>query len=426
MAYTNGLSPIGPRGPLYRTPRPTDPRPIMNPALPLLKPYPFERLAGLKQGVVPPAHLDGIVLSIGEPRHPTPALIADALIAHLHNLAVYPNTRGQPALRQAIADWLAARFRLPQGALDPERQILPVGGTREALFSFAQATVDRTRDPLVLMPNPFYQIYEGAALLAGAEPRYLPCLPEHGLAPDFEAVDAATWGRCQVLYICSPGNPTGAVIAQPTLARLIELAHTYDFVIAADECYSEIYLDESAPPPGLLQAAWEMGNRGFRRCIVFHSLSKRSNAPGLRSGFVAGDDLLIEGFFAYRTYHGCVMPLPTQSASIAAWGDEAHVRANRLRYREKFAAVLDVLGPVLAVAAPAAGFYLWPRTPIPDTEFVRALYAQEHVTLLPGSFLSRAANGYDPGADRVRIALVPPQDECVDAAWRIRRFVERL
>ena len=399
----------------------------MNPALALLKPYPFERLAELKQGVAPPADLEPITLSIGEPKHPTPTLITDALIAHLHNLAVYPNTRGQPALRQAISDWLCARFDLPSGALDPERQILPVSGTREALFSFAQAAVDRTRTrPMVLMPNPFYQIYEGAALLAGAEPGYLPCLPEQGLVPDFESVDAATWARCQILYICSPGNPTGAVIDRQTLVRLMELAETHDFVIAADECYSEIYLDENSPPVGLLQAAQSAGNDAFSRCIVFHSLSKRSNAPGLRSGFVAGDAALIERFFAYRTYHGCAMPLPTQSASLAAWGDEAHVRANRALYREKLAAVLEILAPALPVEVPPAGFYLWPETPIPDTDFVRRLFAEENVTLLPGSFLSRTADGVDPGANRVRMALVPPLDECIDAAWRMRRFVERL
>ncbi len=399
----------------------------MNPALALLKPYPFERLAQLKRDLSPRTDREPIVLSIGEPKHPAPALVTDALIAHLHNLAVYPNTRGQPALRQAIAEWLAARFALPAGALDPERQILPVCGTREALFSFAQAALDRSRaDPLVLMPNPFYQIYEGAALLAGAEPGYLPCLPGHGLVPDFESVEAATWARCQILYICSPGNPTGAVIDRQTLVRLMELAETHDFVIAADECYSEIYLEEGAPPVGLLQAAHTAGNESFRRCIVFHSLSKRSNAPGLRSGFVAGDAGLIERFFAYRTYHGCVMPLPTQSASLAAWGDEAHVRTNRALYREKFSAVLEILSPALPVEAPPAGFYLWPETPIPDTDFVRRLFAEENLTLLPGSFLSRTASGVDPGANRVRIALVPPLDECIDAAWRIRRFIERL
>jgi N-succinyldiaminopimelate aminotransferase len=398
----------------------------MNPALGLLQPYPFERLSALQQGVEPPRHLEPIALSIGEPRHPTPRLISEALIAHLHNLSVYPSTRGQRPLREAIAAWLTRRYGLPPGALDPERQVLPVSGTREALFAFAQAVVDRAGDPLVLMPNPFYQIYEGAALLAGASPGFLACRPEQGLVPDFAAVDAETWGRCQLLYICSPGNPTGAVLDQATLIRLIELAQTHDFVIASDECYAEIYPDESTPPPGLLQAAAAMGNQGFERCVCFHSLSKRSNAPGLRSGFVAGDAGIIDRFFAYRTYHGCAMPLPTQSASIAAWGDEDHVRANRQLYRDKFAAVVEILDPVLPVETPAGGFYLWPETPIPDTEFVRRLLAEQNVTLLPGSFLSRTINGENPGARRVRIALVPPLDACVDAAWRIRRFVEGL
>ncbi len=397
----------------------------MNPDLGRLQPYPFERLAALKQGVIPPRDREHIALSIGEPKHATPALVTDAVIGHLHNLAAYPTTRGLPELRETIATWVSRRFQLRE-ALDPERQVLPVNGTREALFAFAQAVVDRTRDPLVLMPNPFYQIYEGAALLAGAEPRYLACLPSMGFLPDFDAVDAETWRRCQLIYICSPGNPTGAVIDEPGLARLIELAHRYDFVIASDECYSELYLDEDSPPVGLLQAAAACGNGALTRCIAFHSLSKRSNAPGMRSGFVAGDARLIESFLAYRTYHGCAMPLPHQSASIAAWADEAHVRENRALYREKFNAVIEILDGVLPVQAPAAGFYLWPRTPIPDTELARRLFAEENITVLPGSFLSRPVDGQDPGADRVRIALVPPLDECIDAARRIRRFVERL
>ena len=398
----------------------------MNPAIGLLQPYPFEKLAALKAGIEPPRDLEPIALYIGEPKHPTPSLITQALIANLQGLSVYPSTRGQPALRGAIADWLTRRFQLPAGVLDPERQVLPVNGTREALFAFAQAIVDPTRAPLVLMPNPFYQIYEGAALLAGAEPRFLPCLPETGFCPDFAAVDAATWGRCQLLYLCSPANPSGAVLDLDTLTRLIDLAATHDFVIAADECYAELYLDESAPPPGLLQAAAAMGNDRFEHCVCFHSLSKRSNAPGLRSGFIAGDAQLLDQFFHYRTYHGCAMPLPTQGASIAAWSDEDHVRANRALYREKFAAVIEILAPVLPVAAPAASFYLWPQTPIPDTEFVRRLFAEQNVTLLPGSFLSRTVDGLNPGANRVRMALVPPLDACIDAAWRIRRFVEAL
>ncbi|WP_295400576.1 succinyldiaminopimelate transaminase [uncultured Thiocystis sp.] len=403
----------------------------MNPDLGRLQPYPFEKLAALKQGLQPPRGQEPIALQIGEPKHPTPSLITDALIAHLHQLSVYPTTRGTPELREAIARWLTVRFQLVGGnasrlGIDPERQILPVNGTREALFAFAQAVVDRSRTPLVLMPNPFYQIYEGAALLAGAEPRYLACRADHGFIPDFDAVDEATWKRCQLLYVCSPGNPTGAVFDQSTFARLIELAHTHDFVIASDECYSELYLDETSPPLGLLQVAAAMGNPNFSRCIVFHSLSKRSNAPGLRSGFVAGDAALIERFFAYRTYHGCAMSLPIQSASRAAWGDESHVRENRRLYRDKFTAVLEILDGILPMERPTAGFYLWPKTPIPDTEFARRLYAEENLSVLPGSFLSREVAGCDPGENRVRLALVPPLDECVDAARRIRRCVERI
>jgi N-succinyldiaminopimelate aminotransferase len=406
----------------------------MNPHLDNLQPYPFERLAALKHGIEPPAHLSAIALSIGEPKHPTPSIIGEALLAHLHQLAVYPSTRGTRELRETIADWLARRYRLPAAALDPDRHLLPVNGTREALFAFAQAVVDPAAGALVLMPNPFYQIYEGAALLAGATPHYLDCTVEQGFVPDFDAVDAATWKRCQLLYICSPGNPTGAVIDRPTLTRLIALADEHDFIIAADECYAEVYLDAAAPPVGLLQAAAEAGRDDFRRCVVFHSLSKRSNAPGLRSGFVAGDAEILQRFFAYRTYHGCAMPLQNQQASRVAWSDEAHVIENRRLYREKFDAVLDVLGGVLEVERPAASFYLWPRTPVDDREFARELFRQQNVTVLPGSFLSRrsapsaAGTGpvADPGANRIRIALVPPLDECVDAAQRIKTFCAGL
>ena len=398
----------------------------MNPDLARLQPYPFEKLAALKAGVKPPADLGPIALSIGEPKHPTPDFITETLIAHLHLLASYPTTRGLPVLRQAIADWLARRFQLPAGGLDPERQILPLNGTREGLFALPQALVDRSRQPLVLMPNPFYQIYEGAAFLAGAEPRYLPCLAEQGYLPDFATVTADTWRRCQLLYLCSPGNPSGAVIPLATLQRLIELAEEFDFVIAADECYAELYDDEARPPVGLLQAAARLGRGDYRRCLVFHSLSKRSNVPGLRSGFVAGDEELIERFFQYRTYHGCAMPVQHQHASLVAWRDEAHVVANRALYRAKFDAVLGILGEVLEVSRPAGGFYLWPRTPIPDPDFARGLFAATNVTVLPGSYLSRAVDGVDPGANRIRLALVAPLDECVEAAWRIRRYLEGL
>jgi len=402
----------------------------MNPDLDRLQPYPFERLAALKQGVKPPPGLDHIALSIGEPKHPTPALIRETLLSHLHGLSVYPTTRGMPALREAIAAWLTRRFALPQGALDPERQILPLNGTREGLFAFAQAVVDRNRTPLVLMPNPFYQIYEGAALLAGAEPRYLPCTAETDFLPDLDAVDAETWRRCQLLYTCSPGNPTGRVMALGQLQRLITLAQEHNFVLAADECYSELYPDEANPPPGLLQAAAAMGLSDFHNCVVFHSLSKRSNAPGLRSGFIAGDAAVCERFFQYRTYHGCAMPLPQQHASIAAWGDEAHVVANRALYRAKFDAVLEILDGILPCGRPDAGFYLWPQTPGEDTDFARALFAAANVTVLPGRFLSRVVDGpgrsQDPGRRRMRLALVAPLDECIDAARRIRSYIASL
>ncbi len=400
--------------------------PGMNSDLAKLQPYPFERLSALKDGVTPPAGLQHIALSIGEPRHPTPHFIAEAVIAHLHGLSSYPTTRGSTELREAVADWLTARFALPAGSLDPTRQVLPVNGTREALFAFAQAVVDRVDAPLVMMPNPFYQIYEGAALLAGAEPRYLPCTAERGYIPELDAVPAADWARCRLLYICSPGNPTGAVMGLDVLSRLIDLAERYDFVIASDECYSEIYLDESRPPPGLLQAAARMGNTEYRRCLVFHSLSKRSNAPGLRSGFVAGDAAIIEAFLRYRTYHGCSMPPHHQAASTLAWREESHVRDNRQLYRRKFAAVLEILGGALEVERPAAGFYLWPSTPVTDTEFTRGLFAAQNLTVLPGTYLSRPVRGADPGARRVRMALVAPLDECIEAAQRIRAFAETL
>ncbi len=396
----------------------------MNPHLDKLHPYPFEKLAALHADVTPPAQLPPIALSIGEPRHPTPKLITEAVIEHLHGLSRYPATRGSSRLRGAIADWLVARFGLAAGSLDPDHQVLPVNGTREALFAVAQCLVDPTTAPLVMMPNPFYQIYEGAALLAGAAPFYIDTPAEQGYLPDFDAVPDSAWARCRLLYVCSPGNPTGRVLDLDTYDRLLELADRHDFVIASDECYSEIYLDEDAPPPGLLSACARAGRDDYRRCLVFHSLSKRSNAPGLRSGFVAGDAQLIEPFFRYRTYHGCAMPPATQDASALAWGDERHVRENRRLYREKFAAVLDILQPVLEVEAPPAGFYLWPRVPGDDRDFARRLYAEQNVVVLPGSFLSRDTAGGNPGSGHVRMALVAPLDECVEAAQRIRCFME--
>ncbi len=399
----------------------------MNRDLEKLQPYPFEKLNQLKAAVTPPADLSAIALSIGEPKHPAPAFVTRALTDHLEGLSGYPTTKGQAQLRQTIGRWCETRFNLTPGSLDAERNVLPCNGTREALFAFAQAMVDRSQpEPLVLCPNPFYQIYEGAAYLAGAQPYFLNCLAENGFTPDFAAVPAEIWQRCQLLFICSPGNPTGAVLDLATLQQLIELADRYDFVIAADECYSEIYFDEQSPPVGLLQACQSLGRDDYRRCVVFHSLSKRSNLPGLRSGFVAGDASLLQAFLLYRTYHGCAMPLPSQQASVLAWEDEAHVRENRTYYREKFAAVLAILGDVLEVESPDAGFYLWARTPISDSEFAQRLFAEQHVTVLPGSFLSREVDGINPGANRVRMALVAPLAECIDAAERISRFVKSL
>jgi len=398
----------------------------MNPDLNKLQPYPFEKLAQLKAGCQAPAGLEHIALSIGEPKHPTPAIITDEMIKHIDGLTRYPLTKGCDELRQAIAQWLTRRFSLNQDSIDYNQHILPVNGTREALFAFSQCMINRVDDPLIAMPNPFYQIYEGAAYLAGATPYFLNTLADNDFIPDFDQVEASTWEQCQILYICSPGNPTGAVIDIPTLQQLIHLADKHDFIIASDECYSELYADEANPPAGLLEAAAKMERHGYERCIVFHSLSKRSNAPGLRSGFVAGDAEIIKQFLLYRTYHGCAMPPPTQMASIQAWRDETHVIENRALYRQKFKAVIDILSPVLAVEAPEGAFYLWVETPISDTDFARNLFAQQNVTVLPGSYLSREAHGINPGKNRIRMALVASLEECVEAATRIRHFVSTL
>jgi N-succinyldiaminopimelate aminotransferase len=397
----------------------------MNPDLSQLHPYPFEKLAALKAGLTPPIELTHIALSIGEPKHPTPGFITNAVIENLNGLSHYPTTAGTIELRRAIADWLDKRFQL-NGRIDAASQVLPVNGSREALFAFAQAVIDRTSDPLIVMPNPFYQIYEGAAILAGATPYLLNCTAESDFMPDLDAVSPAVWQQCQLVYLCSPGNPTGAVINSDALARLIALAHKYNFIIASDECYSEIYFDEASPPIGLLQAAMLSGYTEYSRCVVFHSLSKRSNAPGLRSGFVAGDAAILKDFLRYRTYHGCAMPPATQAASISAWQDEDHVAYNRQYYREKFAAVLDILSPVMNVKQPAASFYLWAETPIADTIFAQRLFHEQNVTVLPGSYLARDTATGNPGENRIRMALVASLEECVEAAKRIRHLIENL
>ncbi len=396
----------------------------MNPDLSRLHAYPFERLAALKAGITPPA-LEHISLSIGEPKHAPPGFILDELRNSLAGLGAYPTARGIPELRAAIATWLERRFGLGAERIDPDRQVIPVNGTREGLFAFVQAVIDRVDRPVVMMPNPFYQIYEGAALLAGADPYYMNTTAETGFLPDLDAVPEHIWNRCQLLFICSPGNPTGAVMDMDYLERVIELADRYNFVIAADECYSEIYFDEDAPPPGLLQACERMGRTDLARCVVFHSLSKRSNVPGLRSGFVAGDAVIVDRFALYRTYHGCAVPLPTQQASIAAWSDDIHVAENRALYREKFTAAVEILSPVLAVEQPAAAFYLWTQTGTDDETFARELFRQQNVTVLPGQYLSRDTPAGNPGAGMVRISLVAPVAECAQAAMRIRRFIEQ-
>jgi N-succinyldiaminopimelate aminotransferase len=399
----------------------------MNEAIQRLQLYPFERLAAIRATLTPPSDKKPIDLSIGEPKHPTPPFILATLAEHLPELSKYPVTRGSESLRETIAEWLIRRYQLPPASLSARENILPVNGTREALFAIAQSVVSREKSaPIIVMPNPFYQIYEGAALLAGAEPWFVNCHAEQDYFPDYAAVPESVWERCQLLYLCSPGNPTGAVLPFDILKHLIALADRHDFIIAADECYSEIYLQEQQPPLGLLQAAAQLGRTDYRRCLVFHSLSKRSNVPGLRSGFVAGDADIIEKFFLYRTYHGCAMPLYVQAASQSAWRDERHVQQNRQLYREKFDAVLDILSPVLDVQRPTAGFYLWPKLPVNDVDFCHGLMAAENITVLPGSFLSRTANGKNPGNQHVRIALVASLEECVEAATRIKNFVTQL
>ncbi len=395
----------------------------MNSRLERLATYPFEKLARLIAGIEPPRHLELIKLSIGEPQHEPPGLLRDALRGGMTELGHYPPTIGGLELRAAAARWLERRFELPADSVDARRMVLPVNGTREALFGFIQAAVDASAEALVAMPNPLYQIYEGATLLAGARPYFLDTTAATGYLPDLARVPAQVWERCQVLILCSPGNPTGAVLSLPYLQQALALAAEHDFVVAADECYAEIYLEEDSPPPSLLEAALASGSARFERCIVFHSLSKRSSVPGLRSGFVAGDPELLARFLLYRTYQGGAMSPLVQGASIALWNDDAHVAANRRLYREKFDRVLPILGSVLEVERPAAAFYLWPEVGANDEQFVRELYAACNVLALPGSYLARATGAGNPGAGRVRLSLTASLEECVEGAERIRDFL---
>ena len=397
----------------------------MNPRLDLLQPYPFERLRALFAGVTPNPARTPISLSIGEPRHPTPKLVLDALAAGGAGLANYPMTAGVPALREAIARWLARRHSIP--APDATTQVLPVLGSREALFAFAQAIVDASRpSATVVVPNPFYQIYEGAALLAGAMPWYVNADPARGFAPDWDAVPDEVWTRTQLVYVCSPDNPTGRVAGAEEWAKLFALSDRHGFVIAADECYSEVFFDEGKPPVSALSVAHALGRHDYRRLVAFGSLSKRSNAPGLRSGYVAGDAALLKAFLLYRTYHGSAMSPAVAAASLAAWRDEAHVVENRRKYAQKFERLQPLVASVLPCPMPDAAFYLWARTPFDDGDFARQLYAEENVTVLPGSYLARDAHGTNPGRGRIRIALVAEPDECAEGIERIVRFARRL
>ncbi len=397
----------------------------MNPHLNLLQPYPFQKLRHLFENIHRNVDLPAIELQIGEPKHATPEFIRQALVDHLNGLSTYPTTQGLPMLRRTIAEWAMKRYRL--GAIDPDTQIIPVNGSREALFSFAQTVIDsNVHKPFVVCPNPFYQIYEGAALLAGATPYFINTLPENRFKLDFTQLNEQVWSRTQLIYVCSPNNPTGSVMALDDWKALFALSDRYGFVVAADECYSEIYFDEANPPLGALDAANQLGRTDFARLVVFNSLSKRSNVPGLRSGFVAGDAKIIEKFLLYRTYHGSAMNPAAQAASAAAWGDENHVIQNRRLYAQKFSDAIRILSGTLPVQMPDAGFYLWIQTPISDTAFTRQLYRDYNVTVLPGSYLARDAQELNPGKNYIRVALVASPQECSEAMQRIKSFVMQL
>ncbi|MEC8158190.1 MAG: succinyldiaminopimelate transaminase [Pseudomonadota bacterium] len=394
----------------------------MNPGMQKLHPYPFEKLADLTRDIVP-SDLPHIALTIGEPKHQPPVHVLEALVSSVKGLAKYPTIIGLAELRKTIAGWVEQRF--DTRALDPHSEVLPVNGTREGLFAIAQALVTPGREGAVVIPNPFYQIYEGAALLAGVQPTLITSDHSTGLLANYRKLSDHDWEACQMLFLCTPGNPSGAVIPESELQWLIQKAIEHDVILISDECYSELYYDEAAPPIGLLQAADSLGNSDFKQCLAFHSLSKRSNLPGLRSGFVAGDAALIQEFRRYRTYHGCAMPLHHQLASVAAWSDEAHVEENRALYRAKFDSVNEVLAPALNTRIPEAGFYLWANTPTSDIEFARTLLEQKNVAVLPGSYLGREVQGRNPGSGHVRMALVATHQETLEAAERIADFIKR-
>ena len=398
----------------------------MNSNLAKLQPYPFEKLKTLFSRHSPNKMLPAINLSIGEPKAPTPAFIQQAVQDNLDTLANYPLTKGNSELREALVRWTVARFGLPENSLDPELHVLPVNGTREALFAIAQTCIDSKTAAKVVIPNPFYQIYEGATLLAGAEPVYADLSVVDGSIPGLDEISATTWRHVQLVYICTPANPTGEVLPLAALKKLIDLAHQHDFTIISDECYSEIYFDEQSPPQGLLRAAMENGDSSYNRCLAFYSLSKRSNAPGLRSGFVVGDASIIRQYLQYRTYHGCAMPVSTQRASIAAWSDEEHVRNNRDRYRQSLSNAVEEISETHKVQPPQAAFYLWLPTPIDDEDFAVGLYCEQNIVVLPGKYLAREVDNRNPGANRVRIALVASPSECREAAQRINQYLKKI
>jgi N-succinyldiaminopimelate aminotransferase len=394
----------------------------MNPLIHSLHPYPFQKLAELLEGLSPNPEKPLIKLTIGEPQHEAPAIVLDTLAKSLSGVSKYPSTKGELPLRNAMSEWTIRRFKLDN--LDPDTEILPVTGTREALFAITQTLVGEKQNSLVVSPNPFYQIYEGAGILAGAELHFLPCGAETNYKVDYQLVDDSIWQRCEVLFVCSPNNPSGTITTLDEYAYLIEKANTFNFTIVADECYSEIYFGDQAPL-GLLEACQILGHTNYNHCLIFQSLSKRSNLPGLRSGFVAGDASILKPFLLYRTYQGCAMPIHHQDASIAAWNDEEHVIKNREIYTRKFDSVLDILSPIMSVSKPEAGFYLWPELNMKDEDFCTLLYQEESVVVLPGSYLGREVDGINPGDRHIRMALVAEESECVEAAKRIKDFLSR-